>query len=121
MSIRILRDEEYNKLCTWAATARLSLRPGENVKGLIETMRQDNISCAKNRYGKQPMGPIEHWEFSPDYGYDMLEIFNIIEAYDYNIEMDCEGLAIARRLLSCIREGADTVLQLSTSPQLAAD
>lgn len=118
MSIRVLLNEEYNKLCTWAATARLSLRPGENVRRLIETMRQDNISCAKTWYGEQV---IESWDFSPDYSYDMSEILNILGAYDYNIDADCEGLAIAGRLISCIQEGADTVLQLSTSPQPTAD
>jgi hypothetical protein len=120
MSIRVLLDDEYNKLCTWAATARLSLRPGENVKGLIETMRQDNISCAKTWYGEPAIDPIDSWEFSPDYSYDMQEILKILDAFDYNIDVDCVGLAIAGRLISCIQEGVDTVSRISSPPQLAA-
>lgn len=119
MSIRVLSDEDYNKLCTWGMTARLPLLPGETMKNLIERMRQSNIACVKAWYGDPATDQIGPWEFDPDYSCDLLEILEIIGAYDYNIDVECEGLAIARRFLDYIGEGADAVSQSATLTPVA--
>lgn len=119
MSIRVLSDEDYNKLCTWGMTARLPLLPGETMKNLIERMRQSNIACVKAWYGDPATDQIGPWEFDPDYSCDLLEILEIIGAYDYNIDVECEGLAIAGRFLDYIREGAGAVSQSATLPPVA--
>jgi len=119
MSIRVLSDEDYNKLCTWGMTARLPLLPGETMKNLIVRMMQSKIACVTALYGDPATDQIGPWEFDPDYSYDLLEILEIIGAYDYNIDVECEGLAIARRFLDYIREGADAVSQSATLTPVA--
>lgn len=62
MSIRVLSDEDYNKLCTWGMTACLPLLLGETMKNLIERMRQSNIACVKAWYGDPATDQIGPWE-----------------------------------------------------------